>query len=132
MYAPSLIDGPWVLQYIYAQSFSTGTLSTIAPGPFGKNAIEVVWIWDNIVLFESSDDIFHASGVIRGISSGLHSVVRGLNQNISRVCFTISRDNIQKFDSFMKLKGIRAEISKKIHNFFELVWETEVKMNLQD
>lgn len=32
----------------------------------------------------------------------------------------------------MKLKGIRAEISKKIHNFFELVWETEVKMNLQD
>lgn len=42
MYEPSLIDGPWVLQYIYAQSFSTGTLSTIAPGPFGKNAIEVV------------------------------------------------------------------------------------------
>lgn len=44
MYEPSLIDGPWILQYIYAQSFSTGTLSTIAPGPFGKNPIEIVII----------------------------------------------------------------------------------------
>ena len=44
MYTPDLIDGPWVLQYVYAQSFSTGTLSTIAPGPFGRNPIEVVII----------------------------------------------------------------------------------------
>ena len=33
------MQGDWLLQYIYAQSFSTGTLSTIAPGPFGKNPI---------------------------------------------------------------------------------------------
>lgn len=39
MYPIDLIGGSWVLQYIYAQSFSTGTLSTIAPGPFGKNPI---------------------------------------------------------------------------------------------
>lgn len=40
MYEPNLIDdGRWILQYIYAQSFSTGTLSTIAPGPFGRNPI---------------------------------------------------------------------------------------------
>lgn len=39
MYSVDLIDGPWVLQYVYAQSFSTGTLSTIAPGPFGMNPI---------------------------------------------------------------------------------------------
>jgi len=39
MYPLNLMDGDWVTQYIYAQSFSTGTLSTIAPGPFGKNPI---------------------------------------------------------------------------------------------
>jgi hypothetical protein len=39
MYSINLIDGFWLQQYIYAQSFSTGTLSTIAPGPFGKNPI---------------------------------------------------------------------------------------------
>lgn len=38
-YSVDLIDGPWVAQYVYAQSFSTGTLSTLAPGPFGKNPI---------------------------------------------------------------------------------------------
>ncbi len=38
-YSENLIDGPWGLQYTYAQSFSSGTLSTLAPGPFGKNPI---------------------------------------------------------------------------------------------
>ena len=38
-YSTNLLDGPWLLQYIFAQSFSTGTLSTLAPGPFGKNPI---------------------------------------------------------------------------------------------
>lgn len=38
-YSTNLIDGPYVLQYVFAQSFSTGTLSTLAPGPFGKNPI---------------------------------------------------------------------------------------------
>jgi hypothetical protein len=41
-YTINLMDGPWYFQYIYAQSFSTGTLSTLAPGPFAKNPIEVV------------------------------------------------------------------------------------------
>ena len=41
-YAIPLMDGPWILQYVMAQSFSTGTLSTLAPGPFGKNPIEIV------------------------------------------------------------------------------------------
>lgn len=39
-----LFGGLWYLQYIYAQSFSTGTLSTLAPGPFAKNPIEIVII----------------------------------------------------------------------------------------
>lgn len=39
MYPVDLMNGPWYVQYIYAQSFSTGTLSTIAPGPFAKNPI---------------------------------------------------------------------------------------------
>lgn len=41
-YSVDLMDGPWILQYVFAQSFSTGTLSTLAPGPFGKNPIEIV------------------------------------------------------------------------------------------
>jgi hypothetical protein len=31
---------------------------------------------------------------------------------------SISRDNIQNFDNFMRLKGVREEISAKIHNLF--------------
>lgn len=42
-----LMGGPQIVQYVYAQSFSTGTLSTLAPGPFGKNFIEIVF---NILL----------------------------------------------------------------------------------
>ena len=38
-YSVDLMNGLWYLQYIYAQSFSTGTLSTLAPGPFAKNPI---------------------------------------------------------------------------------------------
>lgn len=41
-YPISLITGPWYYQYIYGQEFSTGTLSTLAPGPFAKNPIEAV------------------------------------------------------------------------------------------
>jgi hypothetical protein len=41
-YPYSLIAGPWYYQYIYAQEFATGTLSTLAPGPFAKNPIEAV------------------------------------------------------------------------------------------
>jgi len=36
-YPNSLITGPWYYQYIYGQEFATGTLSTLAPGPFAKN-----------------------------------------------------------------------------------------------
>lgn len=38
-YSVDLMGGSWLAQYVYAQSFSTGTLSTLAPGPFGKNPI---------------------------------------------------------------------------------------------
>lgn len=38
-YSVDLMDGPWIQQYVFAQSYSTGTLSTLAPGPFGKNPI---------------------------------------------------------------------------------------------
>lgn len=38
-YSVDLIGGPWIVQYVFAQSFSSGTLSTLAPGPFGKNPI---------------------------------------------------------------------------------------------
>lgn len=41
-YSVDLMNGPAIAQYVYAQSFSTGTLSTLAPGPFGKNPIEIV------------------------------------------------------------------------------------------
>lgn len=41
-YPINLIAGPWYYQYIYGQEFSTGTLSTLAPGPFAKNPIEAV------------------------------------------------------------------------------------------
>lgn len=41
-YPLSLISGPWYYQYIYGQEFSTGTLSTLAPGPFAKNPMEAV------------------------------------------------------------------------------------------
>lgn len=43
---------------------------------------------------------------------------------------TLSRDNIQKFDSFMKLKGVSEKINLRVHSFFELIWEEEVKMNV--
>jgi hypothetical protein len=35
----NLIDGPKIWQYIYSQSFIIGTISTLAPGPVGKNPI---------------------------------------------------------------------------------------------
>lgn len=41
-YPYSLIYGPWYYEYIYGQQFAMGTLSTLAPGPFGKNPFEIV------------------------------------------------------------------------------------------
>lgn len=43
-YTNNLMAGPWYDQYIYGQFFSTGTLSTLAPGPFAKNPIEAVLV----------------------------------------------------------------------------------------
>ena len=37
-------NGHWYLYYLFAQSFSTGTLSTICPGPFAKNPISTVTV----------------------------------------------------------------------------------------
>jgi hypothetical protein len=38
-YSVNLIGGAWYLQYIYAQDYAAGTLSTLAPGPFPKNPL---------------------------------------------------------------------------------------------
>jgi hypothetical protein len=43
-YGNSLINGPWYDMYVYGQEYSTGTLSTLAPGPFPKNPWELVKI----------------------------------------------------------------------------------------
>lgn len=32
----------------------------------------------------------------------------------------------------MKLKNVTEKMSKRVHNFFELVWESEVKMNVEE
>ena len=45
MYNSSQNFGPWWEAYVYGQFFSTGTLSTLAPGPFAKNPIEAVKIY---------------------------------------------------------------------------------------
>jgi len=37
MYPVNLVGGAWYVQYVYGQAFSTGALSTLAPGPFAKN-----------------------------------------------------------------------------------------------
>lgn len=39
------------------------------------------------------------------------------------------RNNIQRFDQFMKLKGVSARIKQRVHNFFELIWEVEGKIS---
>lgn len=47
MTSNNLMEPPFnsrIVQYVYAQCYSTGTLSTLAPGPFGKNVIEIVLI----------------------------------------------------------------------------------------
>lgn len=41
-YANDLLPGAYIPQYVYAMAWSIGTLSTLAPGPFGKNPIEDV------------------------------------------------------------------------------------------
>lgn len=32
----------------------------------------------------------------------------------------------------MKLKGVSDKIKRRVHNFFELIWESEVKMNAEE
>lgn len=39
IYSVDIMQGPWIVQYVYAQSYSSGTLSTLSPGPTGKNPI---------------------------------------------------------------------------------------------
>lgn len=38
-YDTDISPQPWYIQYLYAQFFSTGTLSLIAPGPSPKNPV---------------------------------------------------------------------------------------------
>jgi hypothetical protein len=44
----------------------------------------------------------------------------------------LSRDNIQKLGKFMKLKGVRTPTVDRVNNFFELIWEMEIKMSTLD
>jgi hypothetical protein len=37
-------------------------------------------------------------------------------------------DNIISFENFMQLKDVGRDIRKRIYNFFELVWEVELKL----
>lgn len=68
------MSGTWYDQYVYAQSFSTGTLSTLAPGPFVKNPIEVV-IFSLIKVFCSfCHDLFHAFCFLHWLSFGQYSL----------------------------------------------------------
>ena len=41
---------------------------------------------------------------------------------------TFHEENIISFDNFMKLKEVARPIRNRIYNFFELVWEVELKM----
>lgn len=41
----------------------------------------------------------------------------------------LCRNNIQKFDNFMTLKNVGYKIKQRVQNFFELIWEFEVKIN---
>jgi hypothetical protein len=41
------------------------------------------------------------------------------------------RNNIQKFDKFMKVKDVAPHIKERVFHFFELIWEVEVKMSVE-
>lgn len=37
-------------------------------------------------------------------------------------------ENIISFDNFMQLKEVERSIRNRVYNFFELIWEVELKM----
>lgn len=41
-------------------------------------------------------------------------------------------ENILSFDNFMQLKEVERGIRKRIYNFFELVWEVELKVESKE
>lgn len=41
-------------------------------------------------------------------------------------------ENILSFDNFMQLKEVEKGIRKRIYNFFELVWEVELKVESKE
>ena len=41
-------------------------------------------------------------------------------------------ENIISFDKFMKLKAVERSIRNRIYNFFELIWEIELKMESKE
>lgn len=53
-YINNLFGGLWYIQYIYGQEYSSGTLSTLAPGPFPKNPLEVVLSFPYVDIRDSS------------------------------------------------------------------------------
>lgn len=41
-------------------------------------------------------------------------------------------ENIISFDNFMQLKAVDRSIRNRIYNFFELIWEVELKMESKE
>lgn len=50
---------------------------------------------------------------------------------MSNIFKSMNRNNIQKFDNYMSLKGVVSSIKRRVHNFFELVFEFEVKTDTE-
>ena len=45
---------------------------------------------------------------------------------------TFHEDNIITFDNFMQLKEVGRGIRKRVYNYFELIWEVELKMETKE
>lgn len=41
-------------------------------------------------------------------------------------------ENIISFDNFMQLKEVERSIRNRVYNFFELIWEVELKMESKE
>lgn len=61
-YDADISKGVWYIKYLYAQFFSLGTWTLIAPGPTPKNPIEVAYTNFSMVFY-----IIYASKVVDGI-----------------------------------------------------------------
>lgn len=114
-FSDNLMGGAWYLQYIYAQEYSTGTLSTLAPGPFPKNPLEVLYaifimvflIILSAFLAENVVAIFYWEAELR----------------------VTHETNILSFIRFLEVKRVDKIIKRQTQNYFELIWESQKKVD---